>query len=89
MNYPIAFATKHHPDCMCFHQAVKHPDAPQLVDAIVKQINGHIQRGHWEVMIIQDVPRRIKVLDAVWAMKQKRNIKTRQDNQVQSQAKCA
>eukprot|EP00957_Ditylum_brightwellii_P039321 2974903-Ditylum_brightwellii.AAC.1 len=39
MDDPIAFAVKHDPDNMYFHQAVKQTDAPQFVEAIVKQIN--------------------------------------------------
>ena len=40
-------------------------------------------------MPIEEVPKGTKILDAVWAMKRKRDTKTSQDNQVQSQAKCA
>eukprot|EP00957_Ditylum_brightwellii_P200215 15262658-Ditylum_brightwellii.AAC.1 len=46
MDDPIAFVTKHDPGTMYFHQAVKQPDAPQSVEVIVKEINGHIERGH-------------------------------------------
>eukprot|EP00957_Ditylum_brightwellii_P156179 11887705-Ditylum_brightwellii.AAC.1 len=63
---------------MYFHQAIKQPDAPQFVEAIIKEINGHIERGHWQLIPIADVPKGTKILDAVWAMKQKRDIKTRQ-----------
>eukprot|EP00957_Ditylum_brightwellii_P161074 12263570-Ditylum_brightwellii.AAC.1 len=75
---PIAFAAKHDPDTMYFHQAIKQPDAPHFVEAIVKEIKGHIERGHWQLIPIEDVPKGTKILDTVWAMKQKRNIKTRQ-----------
>eukprot|EP00957_Ditylum_brightwellii_P136898 10440603-Ditylum_brightwellii.AAC.1 len=34
--------------------------------------------GHWQLIPIEDVPKGTKMLDAVWAMKQKRDIKTRQ-----------
>eukprot|EP00957_Ditylum_brightwellii_P144037 10975346-Ditylum_brightwellii.AAC.1 len=78
MDDPIAFAAKHDPDTMYFHQAIKQPDAPQFIEAIVKEINGHIERGHWQPIPIEDVPKGTKILVAVWAMKQKRDIKTRQ-----------
>eukprot|EP00957_Ditylum_brightwellii_P179239 13654855-Ditylum_brightwellii.AAC.1 len=39
MDDPIAFVAKHDPDTMYFHQVIKQPDAPQFVEAIVKEIN--------------------------------------------------
>eukprot|EP00957_Ditylum_brightwellii_P025248 1911403-Ditylum_brightwellii.AAC.1 len=70
MDIPIAFAAKHDPDTMYFHQAVK--------------------QGHWQIIPIEEVPKGTKIFDAVWAMKQKkRDIETSQDNQAQSQDKCA
>eukprot|EP00957_Ditylum_brightwellii_P136927 10442513-Ditylum_brightwellii.AAC.1 len=77
MDDPIAFATKHDSNNMYFHQAVKQPNAPHFVDAIVKEIKGLIKRGHWELIPEEEVPKGTKILDAVWAMKQVRDIKTR------------
>eukprot|EP00957_Ditylum_brightwellii_P095659 7288350-Ditylum_brightwellii.AAC.1 len=85
MDDPIAFAAKHGPDTMYFHQAIKQPNAPQFVETIIKKINGHIERGHWQFIPTEDVLKGTNILDAVWAMKQKRDIKASQDNQVQSQ----
>eukprot|EP00957_Ditylum_brightwellii_P166903 12703402-Ditylum_brightwellii.AAC.1 len=39
MDEPIAFAAKHDLDTLYFHQAIKQPDAPHFVEAIVKEIN--------------------------------------------------
>eukprot|EP00957_Ditylum_brightwellii_P026437 1999756-Ditylum_brightwellii.AAC.1 len=89
MDDPIAFAAKHDSYTMYLHQLVKQPDAPQFVEVIIKEINGHIERGHWQLIPIEDVPNGSKILDDVLAMKLKRDIKTSQDNQVQIQAKCA
>eukprot|EP00957_Ditylum_brightwellii_P126873 9671316-Ditylum_brightwellii.AAC.1 len=33
------------------------PQFAQFVEAIVKQINGHSKKGHWELVIMQDVPK--------------------------------
>eukprot|EP00957_Ditylum_brightwellii_P179029 13636934-Ditylum_brightwellii.AAC.1 len=62
---------------MYFHQTAKQPDATYFVDAIVKEINGNIERGHWELILNEKVPKGTKVLDSVCAMKHKRNTKTR------------
>eukprot|EP00957_Ditylum_brightwellii_P164289 12507552-Ditylum_brightwellii.AAC.1 len=77
MGNPIDFAAKHDPDTMYFHQAIKQLDAPQFVEVIVKEINGHIERGHWQLIPFEDVLKETKILYAVWAMKQKRDIKAR------------
>eukprot|EP00957_Ditylum_brightwellii_P212226 15367107-Ditylum_brightwellii.AAC.2 len=65
MDEPIAFAMKHDPDTIYFHQAIKQPDALHFVGAIVKEINGHIERGHWQLIPIEDVPKETKILDDV------------------------
>eukprot|EP00957_Ditylum_brightwellii_P069184 5253670-Ditylum_brightwellii.AAC.1 len=65
MDDPIAFAAKHDPGIMYFHQAVKQPDAPQFVETTVEEINGHIERGHWKLIPIEDVPKGTKILDAM------------------------
>eukprot|EP00957_Ditylum_brightwellii_P096125 7323441-Ditylum_brightwellii.AAC.1 len=50
MDDPIAFVAKHDPDTLYFYQAFKQLDAPQFVEAKVKEINGHIERGHWQLI---------------------------------------
>eukprot|EP00957_Ditylum_brightwellii_P132045 10068010-Ditylum_brightwellii.AAC.1 len=60
----IAFAAKHDLDTMYFHQAIKQPDASQFVEAIVKKINGHIERGHWQLIPVEEVPKGTQILNA-------------------------
>eukprot|EP00957_Ditylum_brightwellii_P008523 646817-Ditylum_brightwellii.AAC.1 len=63
MDDPIVFAAKHYPDTMYFHQAIKQPDAPHFVEATIKEISGHIERGHWQLIPIEDVPKGTNILD--------------------------
>jgi hypothetical protein len=42
MRNPIAFHAKMMGDIMYYHQALKQPDTSQFVDAIIKEINGHV-----------------------------------------------
>eukprot|EP00957_Ditylum_brightwellii_P075243 5717824-Ditylum_brightwellii.AAC.1 len=53
-------------------------DQLDFVGAIVKEINGHTEKNHWELVPLREVPKGIDILDSVWAFKQKRNIKTRE-----------
>jgi hypothetical protein len=42
MKNPIAFHAEMMGEIMYYHQALKQPDASQFVDAIIKEINGHV-----------------------------------------------
>eukprot|EP00957_Ditylum_brightwellii_P157973 12024353-Ditylum_brightwellii.AAC.1 len=51
----IVFVAKHDPDTKYFHQATKESDTPHFVEAVVKEINEHSKRGHWELIPIEQV----------------------------------
>ena len=57
---------------------MKAPDAKQFKEAMVKEVNDHTSRKHWEPIEKKDVPPGEKILPAVWAMKRKRRIDTRE-----------
>lgn len=75
---PIAFKATGDPDNMYYHQALKAPDKDEFLKAIIKEVNDHIDGNHWELVPASEVPKGTKILDSVWAMKRKRDIKTRQ-----------
>ena len=68
----IAFAASNDPDTLYYHQAMKEPDREEFIRAIVTEINGHVEGEHWELVNKRDVPKGTKILDSVWAFKQKR-----------------
>jgi hypothetical protein len=80
MDDPILFAMKasNDPDTLYHHQAMREPDAKQFKEAMVKEVNDHTKRGHWEPMEKKSVPEGETILPAVWAMKRKRRIATRE-----------
>ena len=75
---PIAFKATGNPDDLYYHQALKEPDKEDFLKAIVTEINNHIEGNHWEMVPIEEVPKGTKILDSVWAMKRKRDIRTQQ-----------
>ena len=75
---PIAFKASSDPDTLYYHEAMAAPDRKQFLEAIVKEVNAHIENNHWALVPKRDVPKDAKVLDAVWSMKRKRDIKTQQ-----------
>ena len=49
MHHLIAFLSKMLGNTMHLHQALHQPDSRKFVDSVIKEINGHIDRKHWEV----------------------------------------
>jgi hypothetical protein len=63
---PISFKATADPDTMYLHKAMRAPDAAQFKEA------------HWVVVRKTEVPSHAKILPAVWSMKRKRRIETRE-----------
>lgn len=78
MENPVVFKASTNPDIMYYHQAMAAPDKPQFVQAIIDEVNAHIEGNHWEMVPIEQVPKDTIILDSVWAMRRKRDIKTRE-----------
>ena len=66
------------PDTMYMHQAMEQPDKAEFVKAMVKEINDQRENGNWTVVHKSEVPKGALILPAVWQMKRKRDIKTRE-----------
>jgi hypothetical protein len=74
----LAYAASADPDIMYYHQAIKEPDGPQFVKAMVEEVTDHLLKGHFEVCERSEVPEGVPVLPSVWAMRRKRRIDTRE-----------
>ena len=75
---PIAFKASGDPDTMYYQQAISQPDRLEFIKAIVKEVNDHTENGHWKLIPTSEVPKGTKVIDSVWSMKRKRDIRTRE-----------
>ncbi len=77
---PIAYAMKasSDPDTMYYHKAMKAPDARQFRDAMLQEVQAHTSRKHWKFIEKASVLKGEIILPAVWAMRRKRRIATRQ-----------
>ena len=76
MRNPIAFHAEMMGDIMYYHQALQQPDAHQFAKAIVKEVNGHVENNHWQLIKRKDVPEDAQVVPSVWSMRRKRNLTT-------------
>jgi len=66
------------PDTMCFHQAMQEPDAPEFLDATQEEFGKHLKDGTFEIIPRSEVPEGFKLFPAVWVMKRKQKVRTRE-----------
>ena len=53
----IAFTVKMVGDITYFYQDLQQVDSDQFVDAVVKEVNGHVDNQSWELVKVEDVPK--------------------------------
>jgi hypothetical protein len=73
----VVFKATKDPDNLYLDQAMRAPDSADFKKAMLKEVRDHETRGHWVIIRRNEVPEGSIVLPAVWAMKRKRDIKTR------------
>ena len=78
MSDPIAYKASTNPDILYYHQAMQAHDKDEFQQAIIDEVNAHIEGRHWELVDKNNIPEGTKVIDSVWAMRRKRDIKARE-----------
>jgi hypothetical protein len=76
MCHPIAFLAEMMGNIMYLHQALRQPDAREFVEAVIKEVNGHIDNDHWKLIPRTKVPEGTEVIPTVWAMQRKQDLMT-------------
>jgi hypothetical protein len=73
---PIAFHAEMMGDIMYLQQALRQPNALHFVDAVIQEMNGHIDNYNWILTERFKVPENVSILPSVWSMRRKRDIST-------------
>ena len=73
MRHPVAFLAKLCTDAMYFAQAICQSDGRKFVEAIVKEVNGHVDNQNWRLIKRKEVPDGKPIQQSVWAIRRKRN----------------
>ncbi len=60
-------------DIIYYNQALQQPDAKQFANAVVKEVNGHVDSKHWILVKQEDDPNNAQVVPSIWAMRRKRD----------------
>ena len=76
MRHPIDFHAEMMDNIMQYHQSMNQCDVDQFVKAIVKEVNGHIENEHWNLVKRSDVPKDQDVIPSVWSIQRNHNITT-------------
>jgi hypothetical protein len=77
MHHPIAFLAEMMGDAMYYlHQVLRQPDSREFVEAVIKEVNGHVDNNHWKLIPLTEVPEGTEVIPSVWAMQRKQDLTT-------------
>jgi hypothetical protein len=47
-------------------------DRAEFIQAMIKEVEDHEGRDHWELVLHSTIPKGIKTIQAVWSFKRKR-----------------
>ena len=76
MRNPMALMDEMQGDTMYLHQAMDHEYSGDFVEAVVKEVDGHVDNAHWKLVPIESVPEDTNILPSVCSMQRKRNLVT-------------
>jgi hypothetical protein len=71
MRHPIVFLAEMMGDVIYLHQVLRQPDSREFVEAVIKEVNGHVDNNHWKLIPRTEVPE-----PSVWAMQRKQDLTT-------------
>jgi hypothetical protein len=74
----LAFKASSDPDILYWHEAMKQPDAEKFKEAAEKEVRDQMNRGVYNIVPRNKVPKGVPILPAVWAMRRKRRILSRE-----------
>jgi Reverse transcriptase (RNA-dependent DNA polymerase) len=79
LQHPLlAMAATNDPDTLYYHEAMKAPDKEEFIQAMYEEVQEQIDNKVYSPVLRSSVPKNIKVLPAVWAMRRKRKASTGQ-----------
>lgn len=55
---------------------MKQDDADEFKRAVEKEVNGHVDNGHWELILKSEIPAGHDTVPSVWSMRRKRDLTT-------------
>jgi hypothetical protein len=82
MQNPFAFHAEMMGDILYLQQVLRQPDAKEFVQAVIKEVNGHVDCKNWTLKKRSKVPEDVQIVPSVWSMQLTRDLTT---NKIKSQ----
>jgi hypothetical protein len=76
MRNPIAFHAEMMGDIMYLQQVLKQPNAKEFVQAVIKEVNGHVDSNNWTLQKQSNFPEDIQIVPSVWSLRRIRDLTT-------------
>jgi hypothetical protein len=74
----LAYKAVSDPNSLYLHEAMQQPDKHKFLEAMVKEVKDQSANGNWKIIPRSKVPQGVPIMPAVWSMKRKRKITTRE-----------
>jgi hypothetical protein len=74
MRNPIPFHAEMMGGIMYLHQVLRQPDAKEFVQAVIKEVNEHVDCNNWTLWKQSEVHEGIQIVPSVWALRHKRDL---------------
>ncbi len=81
MRNLITFHAEMMGDIMYLQQALKQPDAKEFVQAVIKEVNGHVDTNNWMLQKQSKVPEDVQIVPSVRSLRRNCDLTT---NEVKS-----
>jgi hypothetical protein len=76
MRNPIAFHAEMMGGIMYLQQVLKQPNAKEFVQAVIKEVNGHVDSNNWTLQKQSNVPEDVQIVLSVWSLQHKCDLTT-------------
>ncbi len=80
MRNPIAFHAEMMGDIMYLQQALKQLDAKEFVQAVIKEVNEHVDSNNWTLHKWSKVTEDVQIVPSVWSLWHKHDLTTNKVN---------
>jgi hypothetical protein len=74
MRNPVRFNAEMMGDIMYLQQVLRQPDAMKFVQAVIKEVNGHVECKHWTLQKRCKFPEDVQIVPSVWALQYKHDL---------------
>jgi hypothetical protein len=68
MRNPIAFHAEMMGDILYLQQALRQSDAKEFMQAVIKEVNGHVVCKNWTLKRRSKIPEDVQIVPSVWSM---------------------